>query len=345
MRKEHLIYFLICVPMLFLSCGKDKNNSLPALDYEELFLLRTEMVNRLDTVVIGIVDGTYPEESYNALEDALKTLDYGISRARAGDLILQFEVDGYILAAKKAINLFDDSRIVVVTPGTPAELFVNGIDHRGHIDFGSSQEYCGGQKFTVETWAKLENGYIEFTFGSFISTFVSPLPYKGWSLHYWGVTGTLLRFCIGTTKDDYLPTIATSAPSDYGNWFHIAAVSNSDARSIELYINGELKFSQSGLEYDMLPNSTDEMRMWAFVEPIDNSRCMSGYMKKFRIWNDAKTQAEINQLMATDVSGTEAGLLCAWDFTQKPVDDEAIPDKTGRHTAKIVGLYKWKALN
>jgi hypothetical protein len=302
-------------------------------------------MNRLDTAVIGLIDGTYPEESYNALEEAISDLERGISRGRAGDFILQFEVDSYVLAAQKAIKLFDDSRIMILAPGSPAELFVNGIDHRGRIDFGSSSEYCGGQKFTVETWAKLESGYIEFAFGSFISTFVSPAPYKGWSLHYWGVGNTLLRFCIGTTSPDYLPTLAASAPTDYGNWFHIAAVNNSDARTLQLYINGELKTSDSNLEYNMLPNSAEEMRMWAFVEPLDNSRCMSGYMKNFRIWNDAKTENEIKQLMTADVSGTEPGLACAWDFTQKPADDEDIPDKTGRHTAKLVGIYRWRPTN
>lgn len=92
----------------------------------------------------------------------------------------------------------------------------------------------------------------------------------------------------------------------------------------------------------MVVNSPDDMRMWAFVEPKDNSRCMSGYIKKFRIWSTSKTVEEINTLMVSDVVGDEPGLVCAWDFVETPENPEEMIDKTGRHTAKLVGVYKWK---
>jgi hypothetical protein len=114
---------------------------------------------------------------------------------------------------------------------------------------------------------------------------------------------------------------------------------------MKLFINGELKASYD-IADSMVPCAAgDEARMWAFVEPKDNSRCMSGYIKKFRLWGSAKSDAEVKQLMTTDVKGTEANLICAWDFTEKPTDDTNIVDKTGKHTAKLVGVYKWKATN
>ena len=345
---KYSFYFLLCLPIFYLSCDNDnKQGKYGDLNFENLYALRTEMHNMLDTAIVGIVDGTYPQESYMSLEDALGSLNSGISRAKAGDLILQFEVDNYIFAAEKAIKLFLDSKIFTLLVGTPAELFVNGIDSKGHIDFGSSPDYCGGPLFSVETWAKNDDGYIEFAFGSFISTFITPMPYRGWTLHYWGVGNSLLRFCIGTddsNPDLSLPTIATPAPKNSGEWFHIAAVHDSNNKKLMLYINGELKAS-TDLTANMVVNNADDMRMWAFVEPIDKSRCMSGYIKKFRIWNVAKSENEIRQLMNTDVTGNENGLMCAWDFTEKPENDELILDKTGKHTAKLVGVYKWKALN
>jgi len=45
--------------------------------------------------------------------------------------------------------------------------------------------------------------------------------------------------------------------------------------------------------------------------------------------------------MTSDVKGTEANLICAWDFISVPTDPENVPDKTGRHSAKLVGKYKW----
>lgn len=50
---------------------------------------------------------------------------------------------------------------------------------------------------------------------------------------------------------------------------------------------------------------------------------------------------EVKTLMNSDVTGTESGLVCAWDFTTVVEDVTNIPDKTGKHVAKIVGNYKW----
>ena len=341
MKKVLSLSLLFCV-VLF-SCRDKKIFSAVDLNYDSLPNLKVEIQNRLDTAVTGITDGTYPQESYDNLMQALADLKMGISKANAGVFILQFEIDSYVLAAQKAIKLFDESRILSLPPNTPAELFVNGIDHKGHIDFGSSSEYGGGPHFTIETWAKNDEGFIETAFGSFISTFISPIPYKGWTLHYWGSSNSLLRFSFGTDNSNpnlTLPTIYTAAPAP-GAWFHIAAVFDVTTKKALLYINGELKASADVTD-NMIVNSPDDTRMWGFVEPKDNSRCMSGYIKKFRLWSTSKSQSEITSLMNSDVTGTEPGLICAWDFTETPADPEAIPDKTGKHLAKLVGSYKWK---
>lgn len=343
---KKFLLFLAASMLGFSSCVDEVKSGSQDLDYSQLYELKVQIEERLQNAVVGIEDGMYPESSFQDLETALDELNRGISEARAGMFILQFEVDNYVLAAQKALKLFDDSVIVSVEPGAPAELFVNGIDHKGYIDFGSSPDYTPAN-FTAEVWAKYPDGFIEFTYGSFISTFVSPIPYKGWALHYWGISNSVLRLSVGTDNsnpDLTLPTIYTAAPSTYDEWFHMAGVFDTSAKKMELYINGELKASMD-VSDNMVPCTTEEdARMWAFVEPKDHSRCMSGSIKKFRLWSTAKSAAEIRELMNSEVEGTEPGLVCAWDFTTKPEDDANIPDKTGRHTAKLVGVYKWTAL-
>jgi Concanavalin A-like lectin/glucanases superfamily len=345
MKKELFIAMLFFCTAFLACTDKPMSNTIP-LNYDSLPKLRIQIQNRLDTAIVGITDGTYPQSSYDGLLKALDELKLGISKANAGVFILQFEIDNYMLAAQKAIKLFDESKLLSLPVNTPAELFINGIDHKGYIDFGSSPEYCGGAHFTVETWTKYNDGFIETTFGSFISTFISPLPYKGWTLHYWGTANSLARFSFGTDNanpDLTLPTIYTAAPTVYDKWFHIAAVFDVTSKKALLYINGELKAS-AGVADNMVTNSANDTRMWAFVEPKDNSRCMSGYIKKFRLWSTSKSESEIKALMNADVTGNENGLICAWDFVKTPVDSKAILDKTGKHTAKIVGVYKWKPI-
>lgn len=98
--------------------------------------------------------------------------------------------------------------------------------------------------------------------------------------------------------------------------------------------------NDAGVLQNYMPNTRNQ-NMWAFQEPTDNSRCMTGFIKKFRMWSTAKSANEVKTLMNSDVTGTESGLVCAWDFTTVAEDVTNIPDKTGKHVAKIVGNYKW----
>ncbi len=332
------------VGLLCLSCvPENHSNGAPELSFDRMTEMKAVLEQTLAEAIVGDLDGEYPQASYDDLKAALAALKKGISQAKAGEFILQFEVDNFVNAAEKALTLFKNSVNKSVEVGAPAELFVNGIDHKGYIDFGSSSEYDPAN-FTVELWTKHSEDFIEFTFGSLISTFISPIPYKGWTLHYWGVANSLIRLSVGTNNanpDLTLPTLYTTAPTNYGEWFHVAGVYDTKIGRMSLYINGELKTSYD-LPDLMVPGTTEsELRMWAFVEPLDQARCCSGYIKRFRLWSSAKSESEIKALMDTDVSGTESGLVCAWDFDVKPENDEAIVDKTGRHTAKIVGVYKW----
>lgn len=347
MKKLLLLLLIAALGMSVFSCVPSSySEGAPELTYDRLYELKDIMRNTLDNAVIGEEDDMYPKASYDALVEAFEALKKGIAKARAGVYILQFEVDNYVKAAEKALALFEDSKIKAVAPGTPAELFVHGVDHKGYIDFGSSPDY-NPVNFTVETWTKHNEDFIEFTFGSFLSTFISPIPYKGWSLHYWGVANSLLRLSVGTDNADVnatLPTIYTASPTNWGEWFHIAGVFDTGAKRMSLYIDGELK-TYYDLSDKMVPGTTEqECRMWAFVEPLDHSRCVSGYIKKFRLWSSAKSQQEIKDLMKKDVTGNESGLVCAWDFTVKPDNDEVMVDKTGKHSAKLVGVYKWSEI-
>ena len=231
---KKLLLFLTASILGFGSCVDEVRSGAQELDCSRLYELKTQIEERLQNATVGIEDGMYPESSYKELEAALEALNRGISEARAGMFILQFEVDNYVLAAQKAINLFDDSMIASVAPGTPAELFVNGVDRKGYIDFGSSPDFTPAN-FTVEAWTKYPDGFIETTFGSFISTFVSPLPYKGWTLHYWGTANSLLRLSIGSNNanpDLTLPTIYAAAPSAFNEWFHVAGVFDTSAKKM-----------------------------------------------------------------------------------------------------------------
>ena len=70
-------------------------------------------------------------------------------------------------------------------------------------------------------------------------------------------------------------------------------------------------------------------------------------MKKIRIWKTAKGADYVKQSYegTAEVTGKETDLATGWDFTSKPSGtDNEIIDLTGRHTAKIIGTYKWERI-
>lgn len=347
MTKAHLIFVLSASALLF-SCNKSDEPKTIPLDISCIESSIIEMKSILDTATIGETDGTFPRENAVELQEAVVTAQSGLSKARAGEFILQFEVDNYCTAAKKAIQDFLDSYQITLDAGTPAELIVYGVDQKGRIEFGSSPAYGGGTAFTVESWLKYNSGFFESAIGDFIATFNNTSsPYEGWMINFMGEN---LRATIGVG-----PTLTAQVlenggvyPKNYGEWNHIAMVYDESLPEgqLKMYVNGALFFSKTndvysnGVLQTYQPNTVNT-NMWAFQEPTDNSRCMTGYIKKFRMWGTAKSVDELNILMTSDVSGSETDLICAWDFTSVPEDVSNIPDKTGRHSATIVGKYKW----
>ena len=301
-----------------------------------------------DTSTFGDADGTYPFESAINLDWAISDLQYGMSLALSDQLFLQFEIDNYCILAGKAMADFESSLQITLDPGTPAELKVFGVDQKGRIEFGADPAFGGSKAFTVESWLKYDEGFFESAIGDFIATFDNIAdPFEGWMINF---LGDNMRATIGMgPQSARVLEFGSIYPKNYGEWNHIVMVYDEslNENQLKMYVNGEVLFAKTNDIYNgsgelqLYNPNTQNMNMWAFQEPTDLSRNMTGFMKRFRMWDGAKTIEEINTLMNTNVTGTENGLICAWDFTEMPDDIENIPDKTGKFSAKIVGKHKW----
>lgn len=352
MIKQPLIIFVGLISIfLILSCTEE---DVPRVElnldclYDNIEMMSTI----LDTSQFGIQDGTYPVESSDNMQLAITNLQTGISMAMADRFILQYEVDNYCVAAAKEIASFENSIQITLEPGTPAELIVFGIDQMGRIEFGDSPDFAGSDGFSVESWIKYDDGFFEFAIGNFLSTFSSGVePYEGWMINFMGAN---LRATLGMGPQfSRVLEFGSIYPENYGEWNHIVMVYDASLpeEQLKMYMNGNIFFVKtndindaSGVIQSYSPN-TVSMNMWAFMEPTDHNRCMSGYIKKFRYWNYAISQDDVVQNMGAEVTGTESGLVCAWDFEEMPEDVENMPDKTGNHTATIVGKHKWYPSN
>ncbi|MBU3125578.1 DUF4972 domain-containing protein [Sinomicrobium sp. 2019215] len=340
-----------CLLLIYYSCSEDDKIEKREVNLDCLYQKLDIMTSTLDTAAIGEEDGMYPQENADALLQSVDELELGISQGLAGHFTLQYEADNYCNTANKAIAEFRNSLQLTLPPGTPAELIVYGIDQKGRIEFGSNPVFGGDDAFTVEAWLKYDENFFESGIGDFIATFDnSGQPQEGWMINF---LGDNLRATLGMgPQESRVLEFGNPYPKTYGQWNHIAMVYDQSLSEgqLRMYVNGELFFSKTndiyndGGELQLYQPNTRNYNMWAFQEPTDQSRCMTGHIKKFRFWNSAMSVQQINSLMHSDVSGNEADLECAWDFTMVPEDDENITDKTGKHIAKIVGEYKWKPI-
>lgn len=137
-------------------------------------------------------------------------------------------------------------------------------------------------------------------------------------------------------------------------WHHIVSVydENASENQIRIYLDGVLHAQASdpsweagrvGLRYR--PNTTDMLCAFKSISNIDNHMGISGSIKKVRFWSKALTAEEAAANMTAEVTGSEADLIAAWDFTETVSDASNIPDKTGTRYATVIGSdVEWKTI-
>lgn len=346
------IFFVVAIWLLPIGCqGPDFKGAGP-VDYRPMLEKMAQMEELLNTSEFGSIDGTYPVLAGENLRVALEKLQLGVSKAKAGLLILQYEVDMYVVQADRDIKSFKNSYQVTLEPGTAAELLVYGTYKRGYIDFGASPKFTEGNAWTIEFWIKLNDDFEKGPMGDIISTFNAKSDgYEGWTINF---MGDALRTTIGMGPQvGRVLEFGKSYTIQKDVWKHIATVYDGSALSkqLKMYIDGELFWEKDndirdggGALQNYAP-ATANTQMWAFQRPTNPECSMVGFMKNFRLWNVAKSQAEMSALMNDAVAGTESGLTCAWDFTTVPEDKNEILDKTGQFNAKIVGMHKWNKID
>ena len=120
----------------------------------------------------------------------------------------------------------------------------------------------------------------------------------------------------GANSFGFWPNYADSIAS--GSWFHVAAVFDGtltgNANRAKLFIDGihrDLTFTST------IPATTyDFSGLTQFVSFNINPQFFGGYLDELRVWNYARSQAQINADMNKSLVGTEPGLEGYWKFDE-----------------------------
>ncbi|GEM_PF-3075702 len=178
--------------------------------------------------------------------------------------------------------------------------------------------HFGSADFTIEGWIKpsVLGGYVFTTRSSEGagdgSWFALQLYSNKLSLE--------LAACNG---GGYRVVLANSTLSA-GNWYHIAVVRNST--TFTFYING-IQDGQVSDNASLRVLSTPHTSFGGWVGYVDyTSAWYNGQIDEFRIWNVARTQAQIQSNLHKTLIGNEAGLLAYYNFDET---SGGVSDRTG----------------
>ncbi len=179
------------------------------------------------------------------------------------------------------------------------------------LDFDGTDDYVSVpdityNNITVEAWIYRESdsGTFEHIFSDWydneesnraVNFSIDPGDIVGW----------------GISKDGgSQPGITSSTTISVGKWYHVAGTY--DGATMKVYINGVLEASNT--------ISSGNIHNNVYVKKIGtratNGQYFNGKIDEFRIWDDARTEAEIRSNMYKELVGNESNLLVYYKMNE-----------------------------
>jgi hypothetical protein len=186
-----------------------------------------------------------------------------------------------------------------------AWLNFNGHPAHGYVSVPHNAALNPTGNFTFEAWVQISNGPT----GEDCRTIAGKNYLQAWWIGLCRVGGrpTLRSYLKGGAS------ARNGGEIEPGRWTHVAVVFNGTNR--RHYINGELAatFAETG----PLPSSANELRIgsdvsWQFT-PI-------GGIDEVRLWNVARSQADLRAQMDNQITAPQAGLIAVWAFNGTVID-------------------------
>lgn len=173
-----------------------------------------------------------------------------------------------------------------------------------YVEIKDNDLLSGGQgkSITIEAWVyprKLE-GSVPIVMKELDT------EWKDWGLN---ISSGRLSICIESHGDDWTYKAGNILPNV---WTHVAFTFDNPSDTVRLFINGIEAGSGTSLVKDM-PDTDVPVWIGKNYYRVD---AMDGLIDEVRIWNVARTHAEIQSTMNMDLKGTEPGLIGYWCFDE-----------------------------
>ncbi|HXO19811.1 MAG TPA: LamG domain-containing protein [Thermoanaerobaculia bacterium] len=191
----------------------------------------------------------------------------------------------------------------------PFGQFLGVTGSTGRVTIPDSPALNPPSTITIEAWVFLN---------AYISGDEEDLLGKGWT-HSWalfvGSTGTLRSYTRGCPSGCTSTSFLDAGFVPLHEWTHVAVVDDGAHRLH--YINGELVGTQAQ-PGGLLPVSPQPVELGS--DPDYHGRSLNGFLDEVRLWNTARTQAQIRSTLQGFGSASTAGLVAFWPLNGNEVD-------------------------
>ncbi|PYR63826.1 MAG: hypothetical protein DMF88_24480, partial [Acidobacteria bacterium] len=217
-----------------------------------------------------------------------------------------------------------DSVTITVNPPTPTSSGIRFDGVNDYVTFGAAAgtTKLGATTFTLETWFRKEGPGLTASTGTGGLTAAIPLVTKGVAQadgsnvdanYFLGIdskTRTLAADFEDTAGGGNHPVFGTTVIAD-GLWYHAAATY--DGTTWRLYLNGVLETTLNVGNFTPRSDSIQHAGLGAALNSVGlASGAFQGSLDEVRIWNVARTAAQIQAAMGGPITTPAANLIGRW---------------------------------
>ncbi|NTW33314.1 MAG: T9SS type A sorting domain-containing protein [Bacteroidetes bacterium] len=179
---------------------------------------------------------------------------------------------------------------------------------------------------TLEAWVNRSSN----SWQAIISKLVHEGDREGYGIE---IENNRLVFIIGNNWSNWCYTYYDVALT-FGQWYHIAGTY--DGTTAKIYIDGKLVGTQS------YTNGIVDSQTPLYIGCRTNSGCWAdGQIDEARVWNVARTEAQIKANMYKELVGNEAGLVAYYKFNEG--SGTTLYDATSNHNdGTLLNVPTWK---
>jgi len=249
-----------------------------------------------------------PSDSANLVSNWLLNTDYTDETSNGNDLT---PVNSPIFVPDQAFDVANRHSMDLELSSSEYASITDG--NQSGLDLNSD--------FTIEAWIKLEQ--LPSTAGTAFEI-VSKYGWTGANKRQYTVTirtsNKMRVYWSNGTVTSYVECDTAFDAGDVGAWNHVAVAVDLSAQTAAFYINGSAQSTTpTPAGATSIANSTDPFVIGA-VNASAAVQFFDGQINDVRVWNDIRSEAEIQDNMDVILDGDEANLVSCWRLNNNYAD-------------------------